>query len=455
MPRLLSLTLLLLLAGGGPAAIHAEMEPGTAAADPLRLPETVLPGLAPLIRTALEGSPGMLRGRLELLASAAHADEQIAGLYPHVGFNLGADGRAEVRRDLPGTHYGLNDTYSLGVTQPLYHWNTLVNQARIARIQRQLGESDFAEARRSLVLELRSQYTGLILSGLEYAQAEADDRRHAAHLQLDEERAGRGEVTAADLADERLAADESRVQLERLAAVRRRGRESFAVLLGLPEFAADLPTDIPSVPDWTPWLAASGPVPAGIVPAALARQAGEREQARLNLENQRVRLRPNLDLVAGVSESDISYVANVAARYGVQDRYIGLQLNWNLFDGFASEAGSRAASAELRAKEQAWDDATRALHRQLAADWEDLQLAQRELVLAEARLRNATARLDTARSQKDAGQMADDVWQQRVSDREQQHLALLHLRAEQLLRVAEYALLVRRAAQPAAALNFP
>ncbi len=456
MPRLLSLTLLLLLAGGGPAAIHAETEPGTAAADPLRLPETVLPGLASLIRTALEGSPGMLRGRLDLLAAAAHADEQAAPLYPHAGFSLGVDGRQEVRRDLPGIHYGFSDTYNLSVTQPLYHWDALTNQARLGRIQQALTENDFTGARRTLVLELRRQYTGLILGELDYRQAETADRRRAIHLQLDEDRAGRGEVPAADLADERLAGEEGRLQLEKLAALNRRAREEFAVLLGRTEFAAaDLPTDIPPVPDWSAAVAPAGPIPAGIVPAALLRPDGEREAARLNLEIQRMRLRPTLDLVAGISQSDVSYVANVAARYGVQDRYVGLQVSWNLFDGYASEAGMRAARAELRSRQQAWDEANLALHRRQAADWEDLQLAQRELVLAENRYRTTTDRLAAARGQMEAGQLSDDAWQQRLADGEQQHLALLHLRAAQLLRVAEYALLKQWGSQPAARITFP
>lgn len=456
MPRLLSLTLLLLLAGGGPAASHAETVLGTAATDPLRLPESVLPGLAPLIRTALEGSPGMLRGRLDLLAAAAHADEQAAPLYPHAGFSLGADGRQEVRRDLPGIHYGFSDTYNLSVTQPLYHWDALTNQARLGRIQQALSENDFTGARRSLVLELRRQYTALILGELDYRQAVTADRRRTAHLQLDEERAGRGEVPSADLADERLAGEEGRLQLEKQAALNRRAREEFAVLLGRTEFAvADLPADIPPVPDWSAALAPAGPVPAGVVPAALMRPDGERESARLNLDIQRVRLRPTIDLVAGISQSDVSYVANLAARYGVQDRYIGVQVSWNIFDAYASEAAVRAARTELRSRQQAWDEATQALRRRLAAAWEDLQLAQRELVLAEARYRNATGRLEAARGQKEAGQLSDDAWQQRLADGEQQHLELQRLRAAQLLRVAEYALLNQWGSQPADRITFP
>ena len=469
MPRLFQIVLLSLTAAGGAVlAARAQPAPPAAAADGaptpdwLRLPEEMLPGLQPLLNAALDAAPQVLQGRLAVLSAEAGEEDARSGLYPHISAGAGVDGRQEVRKDIPGIHYSLESSYGLAVTQPLWHWHALADQARIGQIQRELAENDLAEARRTLVLELRAQYTDLILLGLEYRQTQENARRAERKLAADEERATHGELAATALADERLAGEENQVQLERQAAAAQRAREDFAVLLGRKDFTVDdLPGEIPPVPSG--WAARLQPEPgptaalaAGpVLPAALARADRERETARLGYEIQSVRLWPTLDAVAGVTQDQVSYTANIGSKIGVQVDYIGLRFNWNIFDGWSSQAGVSRARADLRQKNLAFDLAAQALQRRLADGWLDLRLAQRELALAETRLQNATDRLASARVRHEAGQLADDVWQQQGADLGLQHLAVLRLRAAQLLRVAEYALLLERATLPESRLTFP
>jgi outer membrane protein TolC len=192
-----------------------------------------------------------------------------------------------------------------------------------------------------------------------------------------------------------------------------------------------------------------------VVPDALVQQAKAREAARLTLEIERVRLRPTLDLVAGITESLVAYTANTAETYGAEVRYVGLRVNWNIFDGYQSEAAVARARADLRQKDLDFDLAAQALQRQLSEGWKDLELAQRELALLEARYAQASARLAADQSRKDAGQIADEDWQQRLFEHEQLHLDVLQARAAQLLRVAEYALLSERGTLPSDRLHFP
>jgi hypothetical protein len=113
------------------------------------------------------------------------------------------------------------------------------------------------------------------------------------------------------------------------------------------------------------------------------------------------------------------------------------------------------ARADLRQKDLDFDLAAQALQRQLSEGWTDLELAQRELAVMEARHAQSSARLAADQARKDAGQIADEDWQQRLFDHEQQHLDLLRARAAQLLRIADYALLSERGTLPADRLHFP
>ena len=454
MARLPYFFLILVVAGLLPAAGHAQdkMLPP----DALRLPEMLLPGLQPILASALEASPRVLQGRLAVAVARAGEDVARAGLYPTVSAGAGVDGRQEIRRDLPGTQYSFKYSYGLGASLPIWHWDAPANRARIGEIQRQLAEQNLAEARRNLVLELRAQYTGLVLLGLDVAQARWAGRRRAQQLQRDEARAARGEVPALDLVDLRLAVQEGALATERLVRALGRARGDFAALIGAKVFAAEnLPEDSPAVPDWTAGLRPPERLAPAVGVAALAQAGGEREAARLGEAVERVRLRPTFDLVAGVTQDEVNYTANIAAKFGAEIRYLGVRMNWNIFDGGAGRAAATRASAELRQKSLAYDLAAQALQRQLADGWQELELAQLELAAREARFAQSAARLAADRPSFEAGQIAADDWDQRLFDHEQVRLSLVRQRAAQLLRVAEYALLLARGTQPAAALHFP
>jgi len=440
--------------------IEAQTPPAATADDALHLPEVVLPGLQPLINDALEASSRVLQARLAVLIAEAGAQDAKSGLYQHISASAEVDGRQEFRQDLPGVHYSDSIVYSIGTVQPLYHWNALVNRARIGEIQQELSDHEMAEARRNLVVEMRQQYTGLILRALDLKQARWDDARRTKQLQRDEDRAAHGEVPTFDLSDERLAVEQSHLVVERLELAWDRAQADFAVLVGVTTFGADhLPTEIPAVPDWSARLQPATPAVASVssapAPAALETLVKAREVARLTYEIERVRLRPTLDLVAGLSENLVSYTANTAQTFGADIQYVGLRVNWNIFDGYQSQAAVARARADLRQKDLDYDLAAQALQRQLTEGWRDLALAQRELAVMEARYAQTGARLAADQPRKDAGQIADEEWQQRLFDHEQVHLDLLRARAAQLLRIADYALLSERSTLPADRVHFP
>ncbi len=428
-------------------AVAQEKLPPPVAVDPLHLPETLLPELKPILATALEAAPRVLQGRLAVAIAQAGEEEARAGLYPTLRVGAGVDGRQELRRDLPGTQYSVKFSYGLLATQPLFHWGALANRARLGTIQRALAEHDFAEARRKLVLEVRAQYTALVVRALELRQATEDDSRAGRRLATDATRAARGELAELDFAEEKLAREQSRRQLERLAWQWNQARADFAALAGLENFTASvLPAEIPALSD--DWVARlkpdADPSHKSQRPDALAGPDLELAAARLNYEIAHVRLKPMFDLVAGITQDEVSYTANIAAKFGADIRYVGLRMNWNIFDSGASRAAASRARADVKQKTLALDEATRGWQRQLADGWRELMLAQDDLQLAEEIFTARAARLAADRPRQAAGEIAVEDWAQRLADQEQRRLALQRQRAAQLLRVAEYALLRER-----------
>jgi outer membrane protein TolC len=440
----------LLLAPCSP--LHAASSADAAAA--LRLPETLLPGLQPLLDAALNESPRVLQSRLGLLVADANAQTARAPLGWQVGIGVGGDARQETRRDLTGTHYSFKFSYGLAASKPLWDWDARANRARYAELQRQIAEGDLAEARRALVLELRAQYAGLIVRTAELAHARREDEHLARRFANDRERAARGEVSPLDLRDADDALSLARLTTERLAMQLRRAGADFATLAGLKDFpATSLPTEIPAVPELAAALRPPE-TPAGGA-AALESAATQLAANRATLAAEKVRQRPTLDLVAGISQDEVSYTANIGNKVGVQINYVGLRINWNIWDNHASQAAVNRATAAVRQAELALSQAETTLRRQLADGAEDVRLGETELDLREARLATATARLAADQPRRDAGELSTDDWERRQLDAGKLRLDVQQARAAQLLRVAEYALLLRRGTLPAAQISFP
>ena len=425
----------------------------------LRLPETLLPDLQPLLATALAGSSQAIQGRLSIEAARGAEMESKSVVKPHLSLVAGAEARQEFRADIPGVHYDFAATYDLSLVQPLWHWGALDNQVRVGRIQRELAESDFAEARRDLTFEVRTQYVALIMDRLDCEIAQENQAQLEQNLKTDENPDRQRAIAPADLKEERLTVASGALALEKLNDKRQRALRDFAVLLGRETYdGATLPAEVPPVP--AAWAQALRPPPVaestgGTVPAALARPTKEKRSPKLNHDTQNVRQRPVFDLAVGTRQDQESFTPNIGSRVGVQDNYLGLRLTWSIFDGGATTGAIARTQADLRRKTQALTDATKALRRQVADGWTDLDFAQRELDNLETKYQLRTDEVAADRRLNQNRQISDNDLQTQISAWKQLRADLMRARAAQLLQIAEYALLLERATRPASDLTFP
>lgn len=458
--RLLGSALMMSLSFG---SVMAQAQPGNSLAKPLTapvdvdapllgLPETLIAGLRPLVDSAAEAAPRVIEARLAQLAAQAREEETRSVTRPRADVFLDLS----YRRNSETSDGGFKPYYNVGVEQPLWHWDALTNQKRIAVIQKKLAANDYAEARRALVLEIRRSYLDLILQKLSLAGAEDAYGRQQTALKVNRDRATRGEYAADLLATEQLDARKAGIARDRQQSALQRALRDFAILNGLDSFSVDrLPVAIGDVPASATALfqpEAAAPLPASNrIPDALARPEGDLEAARLQQEITRVRNYPMLNLAAGADQGATSGTDQTA----VINYFAGVRVRWNIFDGFATRAAVKEARVTVRKNEKIVADARLALLNQLKDQSDDLSLSLRELAVAEERFSLTTSREKVDDDLRKTGRLAETEWQARAANAQTERIALYDLRGRVILQLSEHALLRQRASKPAEDILFP
>lgn len=367
--------------------------------------ERHFPELNELLGVAAETSPRMLEEALRLEEARDEAGIARAARYPSVRGTGRLISRYEERSDLDSGRDGFLPQATLTLRQPLYHWGALRAEDRIGRIRGELASHNGAEAFRLLALEVRSRYLRLALDGLELEVAErrrelADREWRAGRRMLE-----RGEIEETEVRDLVLALEEAELAVERLMAERDRSRRTLARLVGYdPAREWEGPGEIPSL-ETGGLREGNGNVSVDRLRPPFLEAADHRvREAERRREAERSRARPNLDFVAGVSQDQVA----VLDRRDI-DRTIffaGVEVNWNIFDGFEARSRRAASSTRLRLEERRRGR----LETEWRHDLEDLEsrvrFREREMSVADKRLALAEESLERARADFEAGRLS-------------------------------------------------
>jgi outer membrane protein TolC len=417
----------------------------------LRMPEIMIEGLQPLTAKVLETSPRLIDARLKALAAAAREEETRSLTRPRADVYVSAGYRATDAS--PSGSF--QNYYNVSAEQPIWHWNSLDKQKRVAQIQRQLADNDYDEARRLLVLDIRQRYLALALQKLDAAETDAACERLSSHLKASRDQAARGQISTDLLTAEELDVKTAEFARDRKREAFQRALRAFAVLNGMPSFSPDgLPSQISEVSSALVGLlspAVPPPSAQGVPPAALARVQGELTTAQLNNDITRVRNLPMVNLAVGANQDQTSGADQTA----VLSYYGGVNVRWNIFDGFATRAAVRQAKVVVRQSERALADTRTQLAQDLADGAADVALAVKELQIAEERFVQTSARQQVDEDLRKSGRLADAEWQARRGAAQVERANLFKLRGGLILLLAEQELLRQRATKPSKEIAFP
>lgn len=349
------------------------------------LPETVFPELKTLLDTAVRQSPRMIARGAEDAAAEANRTVARAGQLPTVGgfaqFNpWQRDDRADLRSPVITQKF----YYNLNVTQPLYHWGELQNNTRIGELQLQAAQGQTAETYRQLVQEIRSFYLQLVAKKAGLARARFGRDLAANQLKLAEEKLAAKVISGAEVFGVRMNLTQAALALDRQVEEFEVYRRQLAKLSG-----TDAPTEeqVPeAIPRFTPPLAAlEAMLGAGQPPASAALRVlhDQIEVEQLTYKNATTRLRPRVNLVVGLNQDEQSYTSNIAAKYQVQSYYAGTQLNWPIFDGFATRGVIAGSLARLRQLERNYHEQSTAVLEQARSQLRQLGFAARAMAITD------------------------------------------------------------------------
>src|SRR5690606_29072454 len=105
-------------------------------------------------------------------------------------------------------------------------------------------------------------------------------------------------------------------------------------------------------------------------------------------------LLPKLNFIVGMSQDEQSYTINNAQKYGVLSKYVGITVNWQIFDWFATRGAVRSALASKRQSEQSYRIAIDNLQRTVQNAARNIELASRQMAISDKLLDNSKVYLD-------------------------------------------------------------
>jgi len=359
----------------------------------LPLPERVLPGLDPVLRTAAQQSPRMVSRALDLEIAENNRIQARSALLPNVGGSARIFETRDDRADLADPVRVQKTYYDFALNQPIFHWGERRNTARIGEIQKFMADGNYREAYRGLAQEIRAKYYSLIVQKQQVARWREAVAYANQQVKLFEDRLAKKVISEIEIASVRLNAEQSQITFERIEFEFEMSKQSFARVTGTPVLRDD------QIPDTMPRLRHDPTAVDQMLAGFLSRKElptpeavnarYSRQISELSLQNEKTRLRPKFSLSLGANQDEQAYTINGAQKYRVNSLYAGVTISWTVFDGFASQAAKRNAFARLRQSEIESNEVTNRLAQQAQQQAKLINFAARSMAISDRALESA------------------------------------------------------------------
>ncbi len=362
------------------------------------LPERAMPGLESLLASALERSDEARL--LELARSEADGSLTVARAttLPQVRAYVNARQEEYLSEALAESSKQVV-IYQVAATQPLYHWGARRSEREIGELAREIASLNEAELEDRIVANARAAYMAAVVARQVLALTDLRLEQKGRALGFQRERAAAGQLAA-------LALEDSELEMERLELARLRSEGEWrSRLLELAQAVGIEPGELegrigPLVPRVEPIaegaLAALEESFAARLPerVELRRNDAAAGMARKALDIERQSLKPKVDLQIGVSQNGLD---ENGVRRELQFAFVGVAVNWSLFDGFRAKGRRQEALARLDRVERGRPQLETALQLRWGRALARLDLAARTLRIEErlfARREEARAAAD-------------------------------------------------------------
>lgn len=355
------------------------------------LPDRSYPFLKELLDKSVEQSPRMIGRNIALARAEAERIQGASRSLPSLYLN-GRYGYEKMSVNGTASTDGFGTYYTLGLSQPLYHWGAISAERELGKLSVLIAEKAYAEVYKDLASTVRIQFLRLIQAKKSIKiRREALAERERNYRELETRRAN-GRASDAELWDTRLQNSEISHSLDVALFEFEQARNALARLCGLSSISEDQIPDELVTPSLAPDEAAKlvtffdqsdkvKELPSVVTQNYVLRQN------ELRYRVAKVRLLPKFDLSASTGVENQPYLSGNAVNSQATNRTsISLSANWQIFDGFATRAakmqalaGIREANEGMKTLMQDLDEKRRTLATRFALSTKSLSFAEEHL----------------------------------------------------------------------------
>lgn len=372
--------------------------------------------LMAIFERALQNDPIIKQIEAKRSAAGENRDQGLARLFPTIALK-GASGRewrhnriVSLNNLFPTSQEYWNHSFSLTLTQPLFHWDHWV---KLSQSDNQIAEAqaNYEAELQNLIVRTTEAYFNVLAAqdNLRYTVAE----KEAITKQLEQAKArfDAGVIPITDVYEAQAAFDNTTAnELEAINNVDNK-KEALREIIGNDEgildlLADNLPLKKPQPQDIEKWSDTAETNNLKIIAAF-----NQMEFSRKTIEIQRSGHLPQLDLVGsyGVTENGSSF----GPRGDTQN--IGVQLNIPIFEGGAVSSRTRQASYEYEAAKENLTAVKRTVNRQVKNNYRNVLTNISRIEALKARVASAESALEAAEAGSEVGirTMVDVLAEQR------------------------------------------
>lgn len=447
-------------------AVRAEESPA-AAPDPdavLRaaLPENGMPELKEVLSKAMADAPRIISAGLDLELARTNVMRNRAPMLPSVsaGINFGYFARQNVNTygnsttvdsngvvtTIPGYHSdsisaGPITTYSVGANQPLYQWGALKKQYQASQLQHKISQRNLEESRRLLSLDVRRAYFNLIIAADARELADKLLVKLEKELDYQKQQQADGFVTASAVSVAESAVIAQKEQIQRLKNSYDSQWETFNQLTSVQSLQREsFKREIPPVAkDVGPVLDRLSKSAEGYRSSTLLNFDDYVRAEELNYDVQKARLRPKLNLSLGAYQDTESPTKRTdTPEVLVRDFRAMANVNWQLFDGFTTQALKQESRARQRQYRNNRDQAEHDYREALKACVETLRLNWASVQRTEDSLTGARDNLAVVQKDFESGMVPKAALDTAQTLLDNSYQSALNVRSDYYLQIASY-----------------
>lgn len=403
-----------------------------------------MPELRQLLAETRENAPAVLAREYNVQEAIGQEQVFAAWQKPNLTVNARILGAYEYRDDLEGQE--TRALYDGNVTgrQPIYHWGRLEAYRNVGRLRREQAELEKARTAEESLWRIREQFFSCIVARERLTVANYGRQWAREWLAAQEEMLRSGRTTEQKLLEARLQQLQYSERVAQAENAFQRARATLEEITGQP--LAESFAQGSTIPELAPLTDEElSELRQRILESAVPNYQRERAALDLQVEKENyvaiaARSKPAFDLIAGAYQDQLD-------NYGSQDRayrfyfFTGVQMTWNIFDGWETKGQKMTSLAKQRYAEIQIQRAQSTVVRErtyllgeiqqhmltMGMREQSLELQQQRLALAEKQAqRNEISRQDWLRLQVETG----DTRAQVLESRAHYWAALCRLRAE-------------------------